>query len=185
MDSAPRAKDVVNFFSPSELRLRRPSPKDAAGVWRLVRADEALDDNSPYAYLLLCSDFAGEGIVADGVSGLAGFVAGYRPPRTPHVQFVWQVCVAPGERGRGLAGRMLRELLRRAAAEGVRELRATVTPGNAASLALFRGLARDLAAPLRERVRFDAALFPCAHDEEVELAIGPIDPARLRAVENP
>ncbi len=48
--------------------------------------------------------------------------------------------VDPAYRRRGYARAMLRELLRRAAAEpGVRTVRATISPGNVASLATISG----------------------------------------------
>ena len=173
--------DAPQRDSDESLTLRCPSAGDALGIWHLVRGTPALDENSAYAYLLLCSDFAEDGIVATRATRIRGFVLGFRPPREPSVLFVWQICVSADERGNGLGQRMLRELLRRRARAGVRTLTATVTPDNAASRALFLGLARDLAAPVAESVRFAARLLPAPHGEERELRIGPIDPHRLAA----
>lgn len=155
------------------LRLRPPRLSDAARIWSLV-PEIGLEVNSCYAYLLLCSHFADSAIVAEsgGEPGeLVGFVLGYRPPTAPDELFVWQVGVVARMRGTGLAGRMLAELVARARA---RFVSATVSPDNAASLALFRGLARRAGAPCRAATWFPSALFATPHPDEDLLKIGPL-----------
>jgi len=148
-------------------------------MWHLVHASGSLDVNSPYAYLLVCDDFAATSVVAvDEADALLGFVASYRPPNDPAALFVWQVAVASDARGRGLGRRLLTAALAQPANRDVDYLTATVTPDNAASLALFRGLGRDLGVEVREHERFAAALFPSDdHEPEMGLRIGPL-PAR-------
>jgi len=144
-------------------------------VWRLVRDSRGLDLNSPYAYLLLCSDFAATSLLAEGEEGVVGFVGAYRPPPRPHAIFVWQIVTADPARGSGLASQMLDALLARPACRGVRFLEATVTPSNTASWALFRGLARRRGAPLTQEPAFGTELFPNPdHEEEVRVRIGPL-----------
>jgi L-2,4-diaminobutyric acid acetyltransferase len=162
-------------------RLRAPRVEDAAAIWQLVRSDPHLDENSPYAYLLLCSHFAASGLVAEDDSGLVGFVLGYEVPDRSEVLFVWQLGVAPAHRGRGLGGRMLDALVARLACRGVRALEATVTPENLASQALFAGFARRAGAALHEGMAFPAQLFPLAHGEERLLHIGPLHSTTGRA----
>lgn len=167
--------------APAPISLRAPDETDAAAMWELVRDGGSLDLNSPYLYLLICTDYADTSVVAADADGdLVGFVAAYRPPPDPGATFVWQVGVAPKARGRGLGRRLLLGLLAREANRDARELVATVTPDNAASLALFRGVARDLGAGVQESERFAAELFPDAsddHEPEVELRIGPLPAA--------
>ena len=149
-------------------------------MWRLVRDGGSLDLNSPYLYLLICTDFAATSVVATEGDELLGFVAAYRPPPDPEAVFVWQIGVAPHARGRGLAKRLLAAMLERPANDDARELTATVTPDNAASLALFRSMARDLGITVEESERFGAQLFPVGggdepeHEPEMELRIGPL-----------
>lgn len=157
-----------------QARLRAPRVDDAAAIWQVVRRDAQLDANAPYAYLLLCSHFAGTGLVAEDASGLVGFVLGYAIPERPDVLFVWQVAVAPSHRGRGLGGRMLDALLARPACRAARALEATVTPGNRASRSLFAAFARRAGAELREAPGFSADLFPAAHGEERLLHVAPL-----------
>jgi L-2,4-diaminobutyric acid acetyltransferase len=154
---------------------RTPDPRDAAAVWRLVRGTRSLDLNSPYAYLLLCSDFAATSLVAEAEGELLGFVAAYRPPPRPWCVFVWQIVTAAEARGAGLAGRLLDALFARPACRGARFLEATVTPSNTASRALFRALARRRGAPFTEEPAFGSELFPNPdHEEEVRVRIGPL-----------
>ena len=155
--------------------MREPRPDDAAALWRLVRDSGSLDLNSPYVYLLICTDHAATSVVAtDEHDRPVGFVAAYRPPPEPDAAFVWQVGVAERARGQGLAKRLLKAMLSREANHDARVLTATVTPGNAASLALFRRVASDLSAGVEEHERFPADVFPEGHEPEVELRIGPL-----------
>jgi L-2,4-diaminobutyric acid acetyltransferase len=160
---------------PNPWKTREPGPGDAAAVWRLVRDSRGLDLNSPYAYLLLCSDFAATSLVAEAEEGLVGFVGAYRPPPRPHAVFVWQIVTASAARGTGVGGHLLDALLARSACRGTRFLEATVTPSNTASRALFRALARRRGAPLTEEPAFGSELFPNPdHEEEVRVRIGPL-----------
>ena len=153
-------------------------------MWRLVRDGGSLDLNSPYLYLLVCTDFAATSLVAFEGDELLGFVAAYRPPTDSTAVFVWQIGVAPAARGRGLAKRLLNAMLDRPANADARNLTATVTPENAASMALFRSIARDLGLSVSESERFAAELFPGGageHEPEMELRIGPLPLEARRA----
>jgi L-2,4-diaminobutyric acid acetyltransferase len=163
----------------SALELRAPTVADAADLWRLVRDSGALDLNSPYAYLLICTDLAETSVVAVDEDGLAGFVACYRPPTDPTCAFVWQIGVAARARGGGLGRRLLTATLARPGNADARCLTATVTPDNEPSLRLFRGVADALGVRCEETERFPADVFPAEvgdHQPELELRIGPLPP---------
>jgi len=150
------------------LRLREPCRADAAEIWSLVAGRDELDVNSPYAYLLMCTDFSETGLVARRIEDdprtegeLVGFVLGYRPPKTPEALFVWQIAVAPSLRGEGMGSRMLSVLFDRCQANlSVDHLEATVTPSNLASRTLFTRFARERSAPIEETVAFRSSDFP-------------------------
>jgi len=170
------------------ITFRAPVAADAAQLWRLARDSGSLDLNSPYAYLLWCTDFADTSVVAGPEDARArsgrdgepvGFVGGYRPPTDPEDAFVWQVAVAGDQQGRGLGRRLLAAFLARPGNRDARWLTATVTPDNGASLALFRGLATELEVDCHESERFGAELFPAetgVHQPELALRIGPLPP---------
>ncbi|MFW5815444.1 MAG: diaminobutyrate acetyltransferase [Wenzhouxiangella sp.] len=157
------------------LQFRRPRAEDGAAMWRLVKEMGGLELNSAYFYVLFAKDFADTGIVAEGSDGrLAGFIVGHRPPQRPDAVFVWQVGVAPWMRRQGLARRMLDALLAAQPTE-VRWLEATVSPDNAASMQLFRAIARDRGVECRESEYLGAELFPNSHAAENLFRIGPLD----------
>lgn len=163
--------DVITF--------RAPVAEDAADLWRLARDSGSLDLNSPYAYLMWCTDFADTTVVATTGSQLVGFVGGHRPPNDPECAFVWQVTVDPSQRGAGMGRRLLQAFLERPGNRDARFLTATVTPSNAASLALFRGTAAQLGVDCDEYERFPASVFPAEagnHEPELGLRIGPLPP---------
>jgi len=156
------------------LLLRKPREEDASSIWRLIKSTERLDLNSPYCYMLLGKYFADTCVVAEKGGEVVAFVSAFIPPQLEHTLFVWQVAVSPAERGRGLGKELLYTLLRREPCSGVRFLQATVTPANAASAALFRGLARELGAECNTAKGFSASSFPgTGHEEEVLFQIGP------------
>lgn len=158
---------------PGGFLLRAPQLADGPAMWRLVRRS-TLDDNSPYAYLMLARYHAETCLVAQRGEELSGFVTAFVPPGQPDTLFVWQVGVDPAARGHGLATRMIRSLLSQPAARAVRYLEATVTPSNEASLALFRGLAEKLGTRCRESECFAQHVFPdTGHEPEWLLRIGP------------
>jgi len=160
-----------------EIQLRTPVEDDAAPIWQLVHDDGGLDINSPYAYLLVCTDHAQTSLVATDATGVVGFVSAYRPPNRDDAVFVWQVGVSRRARRRGLARRMLHALIEQPGNRDVRFVTATVTPDNRASMGLFERLARDLRVPFERDERFAADLFPGdEHDPEVEVAVGPFLP---------
>lgn len=155
------------------VRLRRPEKRDAQSLWNLVCADETLDTNSCYLYLIQTTEFADSCVVAELDGQIVGFATGFRPPARPQSLFVWQVLVAPAARGLGLAKRMLSYLVR----EGtdVKFLEATITPSNAASRGLFGSLASQLGATIEYSRCFEIADFgPSGHEAEELVRVGPI-----------
>ncbi|HEX7052750.1 MAG TPA: diaminobutyrate acetyltransferase [Burkholderiales bacterium] len=170
------------------LRLEVPGIGDGKAAHALVAACPPLDLNSTYAYLLLCSHFAQTCVIARQGGRAVGFVSAYRPPERQETIFVWQVAVAAAARGQGLARRMLRELLARPAVRGCRYLETTVTPSNAPSTRLFRGLAAELGAPLDEKPLFTEEDFGAErHEAEMLFRVGPFgaQPRKERAPHEP
>ena len=156
------------------VKLGVPSIRDGKAVHALVAACKPLDLNSTYAYLLLSEHFAGTCVLARQDGRAVGFVSAYVPPERGETIFVWQVAVAADARGQGLARRMLQELLARPAVRGCRFLETTVTPSNAPSTRLFRGLARELGAPLEEKPMFQEEDFGAErHEAETLFRVGP------------
>ncbi|WP_342751373.1 diaminobutyrate acetyltransferase [Murinocardiopsis flavida] len=158
----------------SALTLVPPALEHGRQLWRLA-GDAGLDVNSPYAYALWCRDFAASSVAALDPGGtVRGFVIGYIRPDDPDCYFLWQVAVDPAMRGQGLAGRMLRCIGDRVAGNGVHRLEATVTPGNAASRALFASFARERGTEPVWTPLFERSHFPdgAAHDPEELVRIG-------------
>jgi L-2,4-diaminobutyric acid acetyltransferase len=166
---------AVAGLSKRPYNLRRPDKSDGAAIWDLVNAGGALDLNSAYSYLMLGEYFADTCRVAYRGSRLAGFVAGFVPPRRPDTLFVWQIGVDPREQGRGLGKRLLRDLLGTPACGHLRYLEATVTPSNMPSERLFRGIAKDFETSCRVEDVFAEHDFPGeGHEGERRFRIGPL-----------
>lgn len=176
MSVPPDASSRIPTAPTPEHHLRRPTVDDAAAMWSIART--AVDENSPYAYLMMCEYFAETCSVAECDGRIIGFVTGFRPPTDPRTQFIWQIAVAPEGRGSGLAT----QLLAHAVAGGRRRaswLEATVTPDNEASTRLFRRFAERNGATCDESLAFDASQFPDGtdHAAEMRFRIGPLTAA--------
>lgn len=157
----------------AETVFRRPEVSDGIEMWRIARDSKVLDLNSGYTYALWCRDFAQTSIVATGADGApVGFVTGYRRPDDPDTLFVWQVAVDANQRGRGIAARMLDDLLDRVHAEGVRRMETTVSPDNDASIAMFTALAARRGRRLTRTPLFAPTDFPESHLAEDLYTIG-------------
>lgn len=158
--------------------VRHPQVEDGAVMWQLAQDSGGLDTNSPYAYLLMCTHFAGTCLIAEMGGEPVGFVTGYRPPTHPDTVFVWQIAVAPPARRTGLARRMVTDLLHSPACRGVRYLEATVTEANLPSAGLFESMANKLGTQYSRSTMFETNHFPVshqAHGSEILLRIGPFD----------
>lgn len=164
------------------LQIRKPKKSDGAKVWKLIKSIEKLDDNSMYCNLLQCSHFAGTCALAEVDGKAVGWISGYRPPESPDTLFVWQVAVHPNARGRGVAKRLIRELLGRRDCRQVCRIHSTITRDNKASWALFRAIADDLGAPIIDDAHFEReAHFDGAHATEHLVEIGPFDRVALQS----
>ncbi|OZI59810.1 diaminobutyrate acetyltransferase [Bordetella genomosp. 11] len=170
-----RAATPLAAQEPSHL-FRIPRPPDGAVIHRLVGDCPPLDQNTVYAYLLLCEHFPATCVVAESPGGsIDGFVSAYVPPGRTDRLFVWQVAVHERARGQRLARRMLHALLRRPELADIRHVETTVGPDNHASRRTFISLAGDLGAHVAEQPFFGKQLFGQAdHDDEMLLRIGPI-----------
>ena len=156
------------------MNFRMPVAQDGPAITALIAACPPLDGNSAYCDLLQCTHFADSCVVAERDGQIVGWVSGYRLPADPSCFFVWQVAVAAQARGEKLAQRMIAALLDRPSVTGVTHLITTVTPDNAASWALFEGVARRLGADLAKAPLFERdAHFAGAHETEWQATIGP------------
>ncbi len=150
---------------------------DGAAIWDLVCRSKPLDENSCYAYLLLCEHFADTCVVAERDGTVIGFISAYLPPKAVDTVFVWQVAVDASARGMGVAGAMLKRVLASDACRRVRYLETTVSPSNTASRALFHRLATRLETKCVERALFTSDQFGGEnHEDEVLFRIGPMGP---------
>ena len=91
---------------------RHPDLQDGATMHELACRCGGLDVNSRYAYLLLAHHFRHTCLLGAVGGKTVGFVSGYWIPGSRSELFVWQIGVDPAWRIRGVAGSMLRELIR-------------------------------------------------------------------------
>jgi L-2,4-diaminobutyric acid acetyltransferase len=160
--------------------FRHPDTKDGKFFWELAKASKTLDVNSPYHYLIMCRHFGKTCLAAEKQGRVIGFVTAYIPPDAPNTVFVWQVAVDEKERGQGLGLHLLINLFNHAKAFNVRNLDATITPSNQASIRLFKAAAKALDAPFEFEKEFFSAtdfghhLHAPVHAPEMLFHIGPV-----------
>ena len=152
--------------------FEKPKKEDSSAMWNLVN-NSTLDQNSPYKYMMMADFFTDTCIVAKQDEELVGFVTAFIQPERPDTLFIWQVGVDPSQRGKGLASKMIAELVQWNA-DNVNYLEATVTPSNEALRALFKKLGRESKTECIISDHFSASLFPDdSHEKEQLFRIGP------------
>ncbi|UYV38056.1 diaminobutyrate acetyltransferase [Rhodobacteraceae bacterium D3-12] len=162
--------------------LRKPTAKDGAAIWTLVRSCQPLDENSMYCNLLQCDHFADTCVVAELSGEVAGWVSAYVMPNEPDTLFVWQVAVSDIARGQGLGGLMLQSILNRPECKDVTRLQTTITADNEASWSLFRKFARRQGKDMDMTPYYTQALhFQERHKTEHMVTIPLANRARLAA----
>ncbi len=166
-------KTTAEDVTEKTITLTTPALEDGKAMWELVD-QSTLDQNSAYKYVLMCEFYADTCVVAKEDGKLIGFVTALIPPNHPDVVFVWQIGVDAGQRGKGIASKLLNELMNRQACKNVHYLEATVTPSNEASQSLFKGIANQHNTDCEVTERFSDKLFPSdEHEEELNFRIGP------------
>ncbi|MFC1866373.1 diaminobutyrate acetyltransferase, partial [Chloroflexota bacterium] len=156
------------------LQIISARKEDGPDIHKLVSSCPALDQNSSYLYLLLCSHFNKYTLTARIGSELIGFVSAYPHPHLSSTIFIWQIAISPNYRKHGIAIKMIRSLIQLALENDLTYIEATVTPSNFASLNMFKKIADIYAAEIQKSVYFPDTLFTDGHEDELLLRIGPI-----------
>jgi L-2,4-diaminobutyric acid acetyltransferase len=158
-----------------KLEMCEPCMEDGQELEKLVKECHPLEDNSIYAYLLLCTHFHKTCIVAKHHDQIVGFVSAYIKPEQRNTLFIWQVAVKGDWRKHGLALKMIRHLLKRPYLRDLKYIEATVTASNRASKNLFMSIAKTYETRCETQVVFSKELFDGnAHEDEYLFRIGPI-----------
>ncbi|MFD1037463.1 diaminobutyrate acetyltransferase [Virgibacillus byunsanensis] len=169
-----KSQNATLEVSTDAVQFDSPTVEDGAAMWELVN-NSTLDQNSAYKYVMMAEFFAETCVVARENDELVGFITAFIPPERQDVVFVWQVGVDSSQRGKGIASKMLTELVNRDACEDVQYVEATVTPSNKASQSLFRGFAEKNQTNCEVNDFFPEAVFPGeGHEAEQSFRIGPI-----------
>lgn len=159
-------------------RFRKPKPEEGSAVWRFLTEAGGLDVNTPYCYIMWCDYFADTCVVAEGAEcgTIVGFLSSFVAPGRPDTLFVWQMAVHRNSRGQKLASAMLLEAIRRLKPGELKYVEATVSPGNQASMAVFRSLAEARKVPLAIMEGYPRQFFPNpdSHEPELLVRVGPL-----------
>lgn len=157
-----------------DLTFRMPTEEDGKAIWTLVKETGVLDLNSSYSYLMWAKFFDQTSVVVEANEEIVGFISGFIQPNAPNTLFIWQVAVDALQRKKGLASRMLEAILHRPESRNIRYLKATVSPSNKASAALFQRLAKNLQTQCKVSSFFTEDQFPGkGHEDEDLFTIGP------------
>lgn len=154
--------------------LRKPTKKDGTKIYDLVSRSKPLDLNSKYLYLLQSTHFSNLCCVASNQDKILGFVSGYIHPKFQNVYFVWQVAVDESCKGKGLALKMLKQILNDPQLANIDTVHTTIAPSNSASQKVFEKLADHYGATIQKSVLFDKSDLGKDCEDEVLFSISPI-----------
>lgn len=151
----------------TDIILRKPVKNDAKKIYNLVKDTKVLDVNSEYLYLLQCTHFKDYCAVAQDGENIIGFVSGYLEPDDENIYFVWQVAVDESCRGKGIAAKLINEILSRPELQNVKTIHTTISPSNRSSQRVFEKLTQNPDADISSEVMFEVSDFNDAHEDEV------------------
>lgn len=167
-----------------EIIYRKPVKKDAKKIYNLVKSTQVLDINSEYLYLLQSTHFSDTCNVAIANELVVGFVSGYIHPKYKGVYFLWQVGVDANLKGKGLAKKLILDILKREELSHIKYLYTTISPSNKASKRVFEKVALELDCDIQSEKHFEIEDFNNAHEEEVLYKIGPFNKKQGEKFEN-
>jgi L-2,4-diaminobutyric acid acetyltransferase len=122
---------------------------------------------------LVCDHHSDTSIVYEENGAITGCVTGYMHPQKDNTLFIWQVAVHDSMRQKGLAGRMLDEVIH--SLTGNYFLETTITPSNVPSQKLFRSFAHRHLARIEVLPGYPHTLFEEeGHESEELYRIGPL-----------
>jgi L-2,4-diaminobutyric acid acetyltransferase len=150
-----------------DIILRKPNKNDAKHIYNLVKSTKILDVNSEYLYLLQSTHFKDCCGVAVENEKIIGFVSGYIHPTLNDVFFVWQVAVDENFRGKGIAQRLINEILSRKNMADITKIHTTISPSNKSSQRLFEKLTQNIEGEISSETMFEVSDFNNAHEDEV------------------
>ncbi len=172
--STDKISQVAVLEREDEILFRTPTEEDGQEIWQMIKKTGVLDLNSSYSYLMWAKFFDETSVIAESDGQAVGFISGFIQPKKPDTIFIWQVAVDESARGKGLASRMLQDILHKVSCRNIRYLEATISPSNKASQALFKKLARDLKTSCEITGCFTEDQFPGeGHESESLFRIGP------------
>ena len=162
------------LLSSSQLHLDYPKLSEVSDIFNLISSSKKLDNNSNYLYLLLCHHYSDTCSIAKINNKIVGFTSSYILPKRMDTLFIWQVVVNENFRNQGIALKMLIDILNREACKDIDHINVTVSPFNKPSRALFKALAIELGANIKEQTLFKKEHFIDNHDDENLLIISPL-----------
>src|SRR5690625_7497 len=174
VSTAIKEKTAITVRTGEKIYFREPTEDDGSEMFRIVKESKVLDVNSSYSYLMWSKFFNKTSIIAEtGDREVIGFVSGFIQPDSPDTLFVWQVAVDKKQRGKGLATKLIEQLLLQLEDEDVTYLEATVTPSNIPSIKLFKGIAKKNQVNCTIFECFSEDQFPNpSHEPEMTYRIG-------------
>ena len=150
-----------------DIILRKPNKNDAKHIYNLVESTKVLDLNSEYLYLLQATHFKDCCSVAVENEKVIGFVSGYIHPGQKDTFFIWQVAVDENFRGKGIAQRLIMEIISRKNMAQIKKIQTTISPSNKSSQRLFEKLTGKMEADISSETMFEVSDFNNAHEDEV------------------
>jgi L-2,4-diaminobutyric acid acetyltransferase len=157
----------------NQIVFRKPTPLDGANMYQLVKESGVLDTNSEYCYLMLCQYFTDTCVIAESNGEMVGFVTAFLTPAEQDCMFIWQIAVSMKYQGLGIGTNLIQAALSQQDM-GVQYIEATISLGNAASIALFEKIAKQLGSYCNVSKGFESQHFSDAqHEAEWLHRIGP------------
>lgn len=119
------------------MRIRRATQEDFLGVHQFTAGCPPLENYPEHVYKIILRYFGDYCFIAEENSQIIGFAMGIVPQTFPGTYFLWQIGITPSYQGKGIGGKLVREVETEMRKLKFERIEVTIDPVNLPSKKLF------------------------------------------------
>ncbi len=119
------------------MRIRKATQEDFLSVHQFTAGCPPLENYPEHVYKIILRYFGDYCFIAEENSQIIGFAMGIVPQTFPGTYFLWQIGITPSYQGKGIGGKLVREVENEMRKLKFKRIEVTIDPVNLSSKKLF------------------------------------------------
>jgi len=119
------------------VRIRKATQEDFLSVHQFTAGCPPLENYPEHVYKIILRYFGDYCFIAEENSQIIGFAMGIVPQTFPGTYFLWQIGITPSYQGKGIGGKLVREVENEMRKLKFKRIEVTIDPVNLSSKKLF------------------------------------------------